>query len=271
MAEIRAMRTVGPNPKKQKAGWATLDRIFADAANTWIIHYSCEDIYKPLPNGRSPRITSIALRKLDSGQARSFSIHQIAEQTHIPFDEIEAHYDLLEKAMLDAFYDYIKSYQSMKYLHWNMRNTAYGFAAIEHRYRVLGGDPALIEDNRKIDISPLFVEIYGADYIAHHRIESLMEKNSIKPRDFLTGSQEAEAFAKKDYVALHQSTLRKADVFAEFVARAHDRKLKTDMTWWQMHGGNVKSTIDWLADNKIFTFIVGLAGLAGLYFAIFSG
>lgn len=54
-----------PNPTKQKQGWATLDRIFAHPANVWVIHYSCESFYDR-PEGRSPRITSIATRKLNS-------------------------------------------------------------------------------------------------------------------------------------------------------------------------------------------------------------
>ena len=33
------------NPKKQKAGWAKIDGIFADTANVWVIHYSCESFY----------------------------------------------------------------------------------------------------------------------------------------------------------------------------------------------------------------------------------
>lgn len=64
-----------PNPTRQKEGWAILDRLFADAENLWIIHYSCESFYDR-PEGRSPRITSIALRKLSSAQTTSFSIHQ---------------------------------------------------------------------------------------------------------------------------------------------------------------------------------------------------
>ncbi len=48
-----------PNPARQKEGWAKLDRIFADAENVWVIHYSCESFYDR-PEGRSPRITSIA-------------------------------------------------------------------------------------------------------------------------------------------------------------------------------------------------------------------
>jgi hypothetical protein len=41
------------NPKKQKAGWAKIDGIFADTANVWVIHYSCESFYDR-PNGASP-------------------------------------------------------------------------------------------------------------------------------------------------------------------------------------------------------------------------
>jgi hypothetical protein len=142
----------GPNPKKQKAGGATLEAIFADAANVSIIHYSCESFYDR-PNGASPRITSIAVRKLDSGQTLSFSVHQVAEQGGVPFGEIEGHYDALERQMLDAFYAHVGGYKGLKYLHWNMRDINYGFAAIEHRHRVLGGTPVIIDDDKKIDLS----------------------------------------------------------------------------------------------------------------------
>jgi hypothetical protein len=84
----------GPNPKRQKEGWATLDKLFGDASNVWVIHYSCESFYDR-PEGRSPRVTSIAVRRLDSGQTLSFSIHQVAEEQKIGFNEIEAQYDKL--------------------------------------------------------------------------------------------------------------------------------------------------------------------------------
>jgi hypothetical protein len=150
----------GPNPKKQKAGWATLEAIFADAGNVSVIHYSCESFYDR-PNGASPRITSIAVRKLDSGQTLSFSIHQVAEHGGVAFGEIEAHYDALERQMLDAFYGHVGGYKGLKYLHWNMRDINYGFAAIEHRHRALGGTPVIIDDDKKIDLSRVLIDIYG--------------------------------------------------------------------------------------------------------------
>ena len=117
----------GPNPKRQKAGRAILDSL--DAANCWIIHYSCESFYHR-PEGRSPRITSIAVRKLDTAQTLSFSIHQIAEERRIPFAEIETHYDVLEREMLDRFYAHVGAHRGMKYVHWNMRDINYGLELV---------------------------------------------------------------------------------------------------------------------------------------------
>jgi hypothetical protein len=119
-------------------GWTTLDKLFGDASNVWVIHYSCESFYDR-PEGRSPRVTSIAVRRLDSGQTLSFSIHKVAEEQKIGFNEIEAQYDKLERKMLDEFYSHVGSHRGMKYLHWNMRDINYGFAAIDHRYKVFGG------------------------------------------------------------------------------------------------------------------------------------
>jgi hypothetical protein len=47
------------------------------------------------------------VRRLDSGQTLSFSIHQVAEERGVPFDQIEAHYDELERQMLDAFFQHV--------------------------------------------------------------------------------------------------------------------------------------------------------------------
>jgi hypothetical protein len=258
-----------PNPTRQKAAWVRLDSLFADAANVWVIHYSCESFYDR-PNGASPRITSIAVRTLASGQTFSFSIHQIAEQRRVPFGEIEEHYDTLERQMLDAFYGHVGSYKGMKYLHWNMRDINYGFAAIEHRYRVLGGDPITVDDDKKLDLARLLIDIYGVEYTGHPRLATLLAKNSIEPLDFLTGAQEAAAFENRNFVGLHQSTLRKVDVIANVAGRAHDRQLKTNTTWWEMHGGRCRSFLNWLADNKTIAFAASVASIVGLVIAIYA-
>jgi len=197
-----------PDPRKQKASRAVIDRLFADAKNVWVIHYSCESFYDRT-DGRSPRITSIAIRKLDAGQTVSFSIHQVAELGGIDLAGITAQYDAFERKMLDAYFAHIGSHRGMKYLHWNMRDINYGFAAIEHRYRMLGGDPFVIPDDNKFDLARLLIDIYGVEYTGHPRLTTILEKNRVEPRDFLNGASEAEAFEQQNYVGLHQSTLRK--------------------------------------------------------------
>lgn len=251
-----------PNPTLQKAARAILDKILVDARNVWVIHYSCESFYDR-PEGRSPRITSIALRRLSDAQTNSFSIHKIAEIKKVPFNEIEEEYDCLEKEMLLQFYDQLKKFQQAQYLHWNMRDANYGFQAIEHRFRVLGGsdsDLYVVDDKNKIDLARLIIDIYGVGYIGHPRLEKLLERNKISLLDFKTGAEEAEAFERKDFVTLHQSTLKKVDVIANIASRANDRSLKTNTTWWKMHGGRVTQVYKWITEHPMWGFIgVGLA------------
>jgi hypothetical protein len=260
-----------PNPKRQKAGWETIDSSLAkDAANASIIHYSCESFYDR-PNGASPRITSIAVRSLLTGQTLSFSIHQMAEREGVPFDQIEGSYDDLEKKMLDAFYKHVGSHQGFKYIHWNMRDANYGFAAIDHRFRVLGGTPTVIDDNKKFDLARILIDIYGAGYTGHPRLETLLAQNHITPPNFLSGKEEAAAFDNKNFVGLHQSTLSKVDVINNIFQRTHDRQLKTKTTRWEMHGGTLRGVVSWLADNKVIALILAIAGvLLGLLALKFS-
>ena len=73
-------------------------------------------------------------------------------------------------------------------------------------------------------LARLLIDIYGVGYAGHPRLEKLLEINKIKPRDFMTGSQEADAFEQQNFVGLHQSTLRKVDIIANILSRAQDRK-----------------------------------------------
>jgi hypothetical protein len=122
-----------------------------------------------------------------------------------------------------------------------MRDINYGFAALEYRYRVLGGEAIVIEDDKKFDLSRIFIDIFGTGYIGHPRMEKLLTKNSITPINFMTGRQEADAFESRNFVGLHQSTLKKVDVLANLATRAHDRNLKTNTSWWEMHGGHLRT------------------------------
>ncbi len=78
--------------------------------------------------------------------------------------------------MLDEFYAYVKSAGEVTYLHWNMRDANYGFAAIDHRYAVLDGAPVTIPETRRLDLSLLFQQIYGSRYIENPKLATLARK-----------------------------------------------------------------------------------------------
>lgn len=96
----------------------------------------------------------------------------------------------------------------------------------------------------------------------HSRLEKLLDKNRITKNGFLTGKEEADAFDNKNYVALHQSTLRKADVLANVAERANDGTLKTNAGWWDVHGGGLRQIVDGAKEHPLFIIGSGLVTVA---------
>ena len=245
---------------KHKKARGIFKEIDASPENYLIIHYSCESFYE-ITDGHTPRITSIAVYSYATAQTDSFSIHKIAEKNHIPIPEIESHYDELEKKMLDDYFEYIKEHRQYKWIHWNMRDINYGFKAIEHRYEVLGGTPVNIEDTNKIDLARLFIQCYGVNYIDHPRMEKLLLFNNIQAKDYLKGADEAAAFSAKEYIKLHQSTLRKVDVFADLLNRAIQNTLKIKSKWYEIYGISPQGLFEFCHDRwwiQIILYIVTL-------------
>jgi hypothetical protein len=71
--------------KRRKSTIQKMDTLRDQASTSLVIHYSCESFYDKT-DGRTPRVTSIAVRNLASGQTDSLSIHQIAEERGVPFN-----------------------------------------------------------------------------------------------------------------------------------------------------------------------------------------
>lgn len=254
--------------KKRKNAKELLQRISENSIEYLIIHYSCESFFN-LPEGNTPRVTSIAVRYVKNAQTHSFSIHKIAELRQIPVSQINQNYNDLEKAMLDEYFAFVERHQTHKWIHINMRNVNYGFEAINHRYRVLGGNPVNISDDLKIDLARVFVDLYGKEYIPHPRFESLYNLNKITMASFLNGEQEASAFEDGNYVALHQSTLRKVDNMHNVLTLANEDDLKTDSTLKMIYGLSFSglyymSKEDWIVavifwlGNTIIAAVIGI-------------
>jgi hypothetical protein len=101
--------------------------------------------------------------------------------------------------------------------------------------------------------------------------QALMTAPATRSRSIKSSrAQEAQAFEKRNFVSLHQSTLRKVDVIANISERAHDWHLKTNTTWWKMHGGRLRIVLAWFAENKLIAFVASLASIIGLGIAIYA-
>lgn len=136
-----------------------------------------------------------------------------------------------------------------------MRDIAYGFTALEHRLRALGGTPFVLPENKKFDLARAMVALYGVSYIGHPRLVTLVEKKKITHRDMLTGAKEAEAFEMKDYVRLHRSTLRKADIMANIFERVVDDTIKTNARWGDVHDFHPAVFVEVIKENWGYSFL----------------
>ena len=232
--------------------------------NVLVIHYSCESFYDRA-DGSTPRITSIAARNLASGQTESFSIHKVAELRKIPITEIRNHYDVLEKEMLDEFGQFLQRNLHCTWVHWNMRDVNYGFQAIEHRHRVLGGTPPpRLPEERKFDLARALISIYGVQYAAHPRLDTIVKLNKITDKSFLVGKDEAAAFDNAEFVKLHQSTLRKVDILANLFGRTVDGSLKTNASWWDARGIHPQAIAEFLSEHWAWTLLAALGSIASI-------
>ena len=232
--------------------------------NALVVHYSCESFYDR-PDGSSPRITSIAARNLGTGQTESFSIHKVAELKKVSLAEIASQYDQLEREMLDEFGDFLQRNSHCTWVHWNMRDINYGFQAIEHRHKVLGGQPpSRLPEERKFDLARALTSIYGVGYAGHPRLESIVRMNKITDKSFLVGKDEAAAFENGDYVKLHQSTLRKVDILANIFGRTVDGSLKTNATWWESRGINPAVVAEVITEHWAWALVVAVASIASI-------
>lgn len=218
-----------------KSARIELDKIEQKPEKYLIIHYSCESFYNL--NGKTPKIASISVRKFSNGQTMNFSIHQFAEILSIKISD--DNYKTVERELLTSFFSYVEKNYDKTWIHWNMRDNTFGFHAIEQRFKVLGGEPKIIDDDKKVDLAYLFKNLYGGSYIDNPRIEKLLLKNKLQPNRFLSGAQEAEAFNSAQYNELSMSTSSKVNTFSNFITLAINNQLITNVPKWKIRGTNI--------------------------------
>lgn len=250
-----------PTPTRQKSARDRLARLFAHPASIFVVHYACESFEQGLGYA-SPRITSIAFRNLASGATTSFSIHQQVELARRRSSDV-ALMDNHEHAMLGRYFDFLNTNRNVTLLHWNMRDEKFGFAAIEHRFELLGGQPILHHDSQRVDLARLMLDLYGTGYVERPYFENLAVRNGLSQSGLQSGAAEAEAFQQGQYYKVLQSTLSKVALIADVAQLSFDGTLKTEASWWTLNGGQFREAYELCWRNPLRALSSLMLGLSG--------
>lgn len=216
-----------PRLRERKEGLDLVNELIKDKVKCYIIHYSCESFLNI--HGRTSRVTSIVIRNLKTAQTKSFSIHLQAQFNGLDFNNLsDIEYDIIEKQMLNEFSLFIKSHPAHKWIHWNMRDSNFGFEAINNRIKILKGKTFEIADDFKFDLPVILGHIYTHYYEidgSNGKLLELSARNNINSRHAMPGAGEALAFEEKQYLNLHVSTLRKVDMISAVFQRLENGNL----------------------------------------------
>lgn len=253
---------------ERNEGLELLREILKDKNKSLVIHYSCESFVTT--HGRTPRVTSICMRYLGTAQTKSFSIHLQAQFDQKDFNTLSnADYDELERKMLNEFYDFAKKHKEFKWIHWNMRDSNFGFEAIANRYRILDGEAFEIDEDRRYDFPRILNKIYTHNYEKNRpdgRLLNLANRNDITTIDALKGVDESIAFDNKEYLKLHKSTLRKVDIIDSIIDRTDKNELKVGSTTINIYGLTMPGIIEIVKNNwfliSVWTLLFYLLGTA---------
>lgn len=239
-------------------------------SRTLVIHYSCESFFNT--HGRTPRVTSIAVRNRDNLTTVVFSIHLMAQIKKKNISNLSnTDFDYLEKEMLKDFYTFLKKHQTYCWVHWNMRNANFGFEAIGNRFRILGGNPRNIDDQFRYDLPEILGLIHTYDFEKHHtptkgQLLNLSKRNRITSMDALRGEEEASAFDNRDFLKLHMSTIRKVEMIDRILTLQEKNKLKVNTWLYQSCGITPIGVIEIVRNNWIlftlWSLLMGIIGIA---------
>lgn len=224
----------------------------------YVIHYSSEHLFDTDIGGMTPRITSMCILHIGTGQTQSFAVHIAADNLNIPRNQVQNFYDQIENEMLRQMYDFMNTRLQNYWIHWNMHSSVFGFEHLAHRYQFLSG---LVAPNvplaHRINLSDVLRKKYGSDYASHPQMISLMKLQGELPKHFLTGEQESQCFANGEYIRMHLSTISKVHFFSYAIRQANKGKLITVSR-------SLVSRIDRLLENRWARFAAFIGTCLGL-------
>jgi len=255
-----------------------ISQIHTDSNRTFLVHYACES-FDQVP-GTPVRITGIAVRNLKSGQTMSWTIFGEAERKKRT-STIAQDLDLLERSLLQAFSRHLRKFDDCTFVHWNMRDTKFGFTHLHRRSSALGVKLYSLQDSCKFDLSNAIYRLFGDKHAqpvatdgTKGRIFSIAELNGINRREAISGEEEAKAFVLGDYSKIEGSTLRKLGIFSDIFDRLHRGNFKHEAPWRDTWALSLSAGIYSLRSHwaiVLFIFLGAIAGAAIKWWDAFKG
>lgn len=208
---------------KYKLAKSQIKEISVNKDQFIIVNYSYINIRE-----EGTRIVAIAIKEINTGESKIFSIEKTAEIKKIPFDEILNKYDEIEKEMLKKFFSYVKRKSSYNWIHWEMNNSFFGFEALKDRATMLGirNKFEIINHNKK-DLSIILTQYYGDRFIEDKSLEKLLKFNNLLLKEWLPEEIETKEFINKNFNKISRSQMAKVNALETMLEHIIENKLKT--------------------------------------------
>jgi REase_DpnII-MboI len=182
-----------------------------------VIHYACESLHDATDH--PPTVSCIVIRPI-GGSTQLFSRTEAQPGTEPKQVEI---------GLLRRYFAALRRMDGTQFVHWNMSRAAYGFNAIESRFRFLTDEepPYVISTSVIHDLDDLVEAKYGAEYASNPKLPTLAQLNGLTQRYALKGAEEPQRFTAGDFSAIDRSIEEKVGWISEILRLLLDGELRT--------------------------------------------
>jgi hypothetical protein len=159
-----------------------------------VIHYACESFDSATE--APPRIWLIVVKNMVTGEIRQFG-------------------DPDEKKLLKAFTALAGTVPNAWWIHWNMRDSTFGFDAIDERCQRQDLKPVGIQYSQRFDLSAHLVQTHGSAYIdrkGYGRLNNLATLNNIATPGWLHGTDQPALAEDGKLQQVKRSIARKVEM-----------------------------------------------------------
>lgn len=191
--------------KERSKGLKEANYILGNKGDVFSIHYSCECFNRS--KSSRPRVTSISIYNVATREQNSFNIHVEAQLKSYNCKRLsENDLDASERSLLHRFYKFVNNNHGCIWVHWNMKNSKYGFDALSIRYKFLTKRSApKVRAQQCYNLDVLLRKLYGHNFevdTCNSKLLNLAKRNNIPFKGMLLGAEEANAFSAKNYQAI---------------------------------------------------------------------